>query len=46
MDVTYVQNALRHPDYAEKYAQSVSRDVVRLASLDLSCHPHARPAIH
>ncbi len=39
MDVSYVQNALRHPDYPEKYAQSVSRDVVRLASLDLSCHP-------
>jgi hypothetical protein len=39
MELTYVQTALRHPDYAANYAESISADIAMLARLDLSCYP-------
>jgi hypothetical protein len=37
IDLTRIQNQLRHPDYKLKFVESTNADIVRLANLDLSC---------
>jgi hypothetical protein len=42
MEFTYIDRALRHPDYATKYAELVNDEASRLADYDMSCgarHP-------
>jgi hypothetical protein len=37
IDLTRIQNQLRHPDYKLKFVESTNADIVRLINLDLSC---------
>lgn len=37
MELTHIQNRLRHPDYKLKYVESTNTDIIRLVNLDLSC---------
>lgn len=37
IDLTIIQNLLRHPDYKEKFVNTTNVDIVSLANLDLSC---------
>jgi hypothetical protein len=37
IDLTRIQNQLRHPDYKVKFVESTNADINRLANLDLSC---------
>jgi hypothetical protein len=37
MDLTLIQNQLRHPDYKSKFVESTNADIIRLVNLDLSC---------
>jgi hypothetical protein len=37
MELTHVQNRLRHPDYKLKYVESTNADIVRLVNFDLAC---------
>jgi hypothetical protein len=37
IDLTFIQNLLRHPDYKDKFINSANADIVSLVNLDLSC---------
>jgi hypothetical protein len=37
MELTHIQNRLRHPDYMSKFVESTNADILRLVDLDLSC---------
>lgn len=37
MELTYLQNTLHHPRYADKYAETATTELRRFAQLDLSC---------
>jgi hypothetical protein len=37
MEMTHIQNRLRHPAYRRKYVETANTDIARLANLDLSC---------
>lgn len=37
IDLTLIQNLLRHPDYKTKFVSSTNADIVSLVNLDLSC---------
>jgi hypothetical protein len=37
MELTHIQNRLRHPKYKEKYVETTNADITRLTKLDLSC---------
>jgi len=37
MEVTYIDTALKHPDYQTKFAETANEEAQRLANFDLSC---------
>ncbi len=37
MELTHVQNRLRHPKYKQRYVETANADIIRLTKLELSC---------